>query len=161
MSARYLYIYISNYVKGTASYMYWCVVYVQIISNSWSDVSEVFWNFVKKYLIQHCFICCPSDFTMTEDDGMEYWLKVSIIEKRGGLKAVSLDRSRFKLFTLWFSNKSVQPNPLKDLKLLNEPCFCHLKSINRFNKRGINIGLRCDTERLRSPGIDSEKSIPL
>ncbi len=35
-------------------------------------------------------------------------LKVLTNEKRGGLKVVSFDRSRFKLFTLRFSNKSVQ-----------------------------------------------------
>ncbi len=35
-------------------------------------------------------------------------LKVLISEKRGGLKVVAFDRSPFKLFTLRFSNKSVQ-----------------------------------------------------
>ncbi len=40
-----------------------------------------------------------------------YWhmhLKVMTNEKRGGLKVVSFERSPFKLFTLRFSNKSVQ-----------------------------------------------------
>jgi hypothetical protein len=37
-------------------------------------------------------------------------LKVLINEKRGGLKVVAFNRSPFKLFTLRFSNKSVQ-NP--------------------------------------------------
>jgi hypothetical protein len=35
-------------------------------------------------------------------------LKVLTNEKKGGLKVVSFNRSRFKLFTLRFSNKSVQ-----------------------------------------------------
>ena len=35
-------------------------------------------------------------------------LKVLTNEKRGGLKVVEFDRSPFKLFTLKFSNKSVQ-----------------------------------------------------
>ncbi len=35
-------------------------------------------------------------------------LKVLTNEKRGGLKVVSFDRSPFKLFTLRFSNKSMQ-----------------------------------------------------
>ncbi len=35
-------------------------------------------------------------------------LKVLTNEKRGGLKVVAFDRSPFKLFTLRFSNKSVQ-----------------------------------------------------
>jgi hypothetical protein len=35
-------------------------------------------------------------------------LKVLTNEKRGGLKVVVFDRSSFKLFTLRFSNKSVQ-----------------------------------------------------
>jgi hypothetical protein len=36
------------------------------------------------------------------------YLKVLTNEKRGGLKVVAFDRSSFKLFTLRFSNKSVQ-----------------------------------------------------
>jgi hypothetical protein len=36
------------------------------------------------------------------------WLKVLTNEKRGGLKVVAFDRFPFKLFTLRFSNKSVQ-----------------------------------------------------
>jgi hypothetical protein len=35
-------------------------------------------------------------------------LKMKTNEKRGGLKVVSFDRSRSKLFTLRFSNKSMQ-----------------------------------------------------
>jgi hypothetical protein len=35
-------------------------------------------------------------------------LKVLTNEKRGGLKVEAFDRSPFKLFTLKFSNKSVQ-----------------------------------------------------
>jgi hypothetical protein len=35
-------------------------------------------------------------------------LKVLTNEKRGGLKVVAFDRTPFKLFTLRFSNKSVQ-----------------------------------------------------
>jgi hypothetical protein len=38
----------------------------------------------------------------------EMLLKVLTNEKRGGLKVVSIDRSRFQLFTLKFSKKSVQ-----------------------------------------------------
>jgi hypothetical protein len=56
-------------------------------------------------------------------------LKVLTNEKRGGLKVVVFDRSLFKLFTLRFSNKSVQAHPLRGLKQLSEPYFCHLKSI--------------------------------
>ncbi len=36
------------------------------------------------------------------------YLKVLTNEKRGGLTMISFDRSPFKLFSLWFSNKSMQ-----------------------------------------------------
>ncbi len=39
---------------------------------------------------------------------LHVYLKVLTNEKRGGLKVVAFDRSPFKLFTLRFSNKSVQ-----------------------------------------------------
>jgi hypothetical protein len=52
-------------------------------------------------------------------------------EKRGGLAMVSFERSHFKLFTLKFSNKSDLSSSCVRLtvKLLSEPCFCHLKTI--------------------------------
>jgi hypothetical protein len=48
---------------------------------------------------------------------------------KSGLKVVSFDGSRFKLFTLRFSTNSCRPHPVSGLKLLSEPCFCHLKSL--------------------------------
>jgi hypothetical protein len=56
-------------------------------------------------------------------------LKILTIEKRGGLKEVTFDRSPFKLFTLRFSNKSVQapscerPRTAPLLSLANNNCF--------------------------------------
>jgi hypothetical protein len=41
-------------------------------------------------------------------DAGEVSLKVLSNEKRGNLKVVAFDRSPFKLFTLTFSNKSMQ-----------------------------------------------------
>ena len=62
-------------------------------------------------------------------------------EKRGGLKVAPFDRSRFKLFTLRFSNKSVQAPLVRGVELLSEACFCHLKSIIASKYRHI-VGLR-------------------
>jgi hypothetical protein len=56
-------------------------------------------------------------------------LKVLTNEKRGGLKVVSFNRPPFKLFTLRFSNKSVQAHPATGLTLLREPCFYYLPTI--------------------------------
>jgi hypothetical protein len=54
-------------------------------------------------------------------------LKVLTNEKRGGLKVVAFDKSPFKLFTLRFSPNLCRPHPVRGLKLLSEPCFCHFK----------------------------------
>jgi hypothetical protein len=56
-------------------------------------------------------------------------LQVSTNEKRGGLKVVAFDMSAFKLFSLRFSKKSVQAYSAGGLKLLREPCLCHLHLI--------------------------------
>jgi hypothetical protein len=56
-------------------------------------------------------------------------LKVLTNEKRDGLKVVAFDRSPFKLFTLRFSNISVQAPSCERPKLFSEPCFCQLKPI--------------------------------
>ncbi len=56
-------------------------------------------------------------------------LKVLANEKRGVLAVVSFDRSRFKLFSRKFSKNVCWPHPVRGLKLLREPCFCHLKAI--------------------------------
>ncbi len=55
--------------------------------------------------------------------------KVLTNEKRGGLIVVAFDRSPFKQFTLRFASNRCRPHPVRGLKLLSEPYFCHLKSI--------------------------------
>jgi hypothetical protein len=62
-------------------------------------------------------------------------LKVLNNEKRGGLKVVSFDRSPFTLFSLRFSNKSVQA------KTAPRPCFYYLQTIivSKYRHR---VGLR-------------------
>jgi hypothetical protein len=61
-----------------------------------------------------------------------FFLKVLTNENRGGLNLISFDRSPFKIFSLRFSNKSLQAPSRerpKTLKLLSEPCFYYLQSV--------------------------------
>jgi hypothetical protein len=51
------------------------------------------------------------------------FLKVLTNEKRGGLKVVAFDRSPFKLFTLRFSNKSVQAPSCERLRTAQRTLF--------------------------------------
>jgi hypothetical protein len=57
------------------------------------------------------------------------YLKVLTSEKRGGLTVTLFDGFRFQLFTLKFSNISVQPSSCERPKLLSEPCFYYLQTI--------------------------------
>jgi hypothetical protein len=50
----------------------------------------------------------PAKTQLKSENKGKTGLKVLTNEKRGGLKVAEFDRSPFKLFTLKFSNKSVQ-----------------------------------------------------
>ncbi len=77
----------------------------------------------------------PYSFELILESNPMPTLKVLTNEKRGGLKVV-----RYHSISLALSFLR-GPHPVRGLKLLGEPCFCHLKSIIVF-KHGINIGLR-------------------
>jgi hypothetical protein len=81
-----------------------------IIHNSWISVLYI-WN----WMILQRYICSNV-------------LKGDQWEKRG-LTVVSFDRSGFKLFSLWFSNKSMQAPSCERHKLFSEPCFYYLQTI--------------------------------
>jgi hypothetical protein len=103
----------------------------------WSDVSGD-WGWRKR-----AFTRRPRGWLKRTECVRYYFnhcLKVLNSEKRGGLKVVSFDRSSFKLFTLRFSNKSVQIPSCESLKVLSEPCICYLNAII-VCKHSINIGL--------------------
>jgi hypothetical protein len=55
-------------------------------------------------------------------------LKVLTNEKRGGLTTVLFDRSPFKLFTLKFSNKSIQPSSCERPKTAQRTLFLLFES---------------------------------
>jgi hypothetical protein len=75
----------------------------------------------------------PPIMLHTEKTKSADYSKVLTNEKRGGSKMVSFERPPLNLFTLRFSRKWFRPHPVRGLKLLSEPCSCHLKSII-FNK---------------------------
>jgi hypothetical protein len=52
-------------------------------------------------------------------------LKEFTIDKKRWLEVVAFDR----LFPLRFQTNRYKPHPLRGLKQLSEPCFCHLQSI--------------------------------
>jgi hypothetical protein len=55
-------------------------------------------------------------------------LKVLTNEKRGGLELAAFDRSPFKLFSLKFSNKSVQAPSCERHKTAPRTLFYHLQT---------------------------------
>jgi hypothetical protein len=59
-------------------------------------------------------------------------LKVLTNEKRGGLKVVAFDRFLFKLFTLKFSNKSVQAPSCEKPKTTQRTLFLLFENNNCF-----------------------------
>jgi hypothetical protein len=59
-------------------------------------------------------------------------LKVSTNEKRGGLKAVTFDRSLFKVFSLRFSRNSVQAPSCKRPKTTQRTLFLSFEINNWF-----------------------------
>jgi hypothetical protein len=70
-------------------------------------------------------------------------LKVLTNEERGGLKVVSIDRSRFQLFTLKFSKKSVQ-TPSCERAI--PPTLCrYLETVIDFkcHKKGFQTTAKC------------------
>jgi|LakMenEpi03Aug12_release.lakeMendotaPanAssembly.Ray.scaffolds.fasta_scaffold4156196_1 hypothetical protein len=48
---------------------------------------------------------------------------------RKEVKVVAFDRSPLEPFTLRFSNIDAGTHPVRDLELLSQLCFCHLKTI--------------------------------
>jgi hypothetical protein len=65
-------------------------------------------------------------------------LKVLTNEKRGGLKVIAFDKSPFKLFTLKFSNKSVQSSSCERPKTAQQTLFILIA-----NKKCFPITLLC------------------
>ncbi len=61
-----------------------------------------------------------------------FYLKVLSSEKRGNLKVVAFDRSPFKLFTLRFSNKSVQTPSCERPRTAQRTLFLSFESNNCF-----------------------------
>ncbi len=59
-------------------------------------------------------------------------LKVSTNEKRGGLKVVAFDRSPFKVFSLRFSQKSVQAPSCRRSKTTQRSLFLSFEINNWF-----------------------------
>jgi hypothetical protein len=60
-------------------------------------------------------------------------LKVFTNEKRGGLKVVAIDRSSFKLFSLRFSNKSVEALSCEWPNISQRTLFLSFEIINCFS----------------------------
>jgi hypothetical protein len=78
---------------------------------------------------QHCFLCYGTGWVLSREKS---YLKVLTNEKRGGVKEVAFDMSCFKLFTLKFSNKSVQSSSCERCKTAQRILFLLLANNNYF-----------------------------
>ncbi len=76
-----------------------------------------------------------------------FGLKVLTNEKRGGLKVIAFDNSPFSLFTLKFSNKSIQPSSCERPKTAQRILFLLFANNNCFpitlqcRKKNSNIAI--------------------
>ncbi len=105
----------------------------------------VFWNFMEKVKFRFTFDwkgygsefdsgsakMMPIRPDRTHGTAILY-LKVLTNEKRGGLKVVIFDRSSFKLFLLWFSNKSMKAPSCEGPKTTQRSLFFSFASNSCF-----------------------------
>ncbi len=87
------------------------------------------------------------------------YLKVLANEKRGGLKVVAFDRSPFKLFTLKFSNKSVQAPIFERPKTSQRTLFLSFEINNCFPITVSNRRMMKKSWKLACHAVDS--NIPI
>ncbi len=106
-------------VFAIAKVMY-CVLYIGVVKTNSNILSDITFTGTHQQSWQRIF--------------SKNHLKVLTNEKRGGLTEVSFDSSGFKLFSLWFSNKSVQAPSCERHKTAQRTLFLLFANNNCFPK---------------------------